>query len=127
MSRLKDMYKNEIIDAMTKKFEYKNVMEVPKLDKIVINYGSHLVGEGGGGYRILEASDLCKSASLLYPAVIHRCIGISELLIGLIESSERALTDAAVIAHKILNVIRIGELNSLSVCISDLSKAKVGV
>ena len=37
MSRLKEMYKNEIMDAMTKKFGYKNVMEVPKLDKIVIN------------------------------------------------------------------------------------------
>ena len=35
MSRLKEMYKNEIMDAMTKKFGYKNVMEVPKLDKIV--------------------------------------------------------------------------------------------
>ena len=42
MSRLKEMYKNEIMDAMTKKFGYKNVMEVPKLDKIVINMG---VGE----------------------------------------------------------------------------------
>ena len=30
MSRLKDLYKNEIMDAMTKKFGYKNVMEVPK-------------------------------------------------------------------------------------------------
>ena len=37
MSRLKELYKNEIMDAMTKKFGYKNVMEVPKLDKIVIN------------------------------------------------------------------------------------------
>ena len=37
MSRLKEMYKNEIMDAMTKKFGYKHVMEVPKLDKIVIN------------------------------------------------------------------------------------------
>ena len=42
MSRLKELYKNEIMDAMTKKFGYKNVMEVPKLDKIVINMG---VGE----------------------------------------------------------------------------------
>ena len=36
-SRLKEMYKNEIVDAMIKKFGYKNVMEVPKLDKIVVN------------------------------------------------------------------------------------------
>ena len=34
MSRLKETYKNEIVDAMIKKFGYKNIMEVPKLDKI---------------------------------------------------------------------------------------------
>ena len=39
MSRLKDLYKDEIVDAMIKKFGYKNIMEVPKLDKIVINMG----------------------------------------------------------------------------------------
>ena len=39
MSRLKEIYKNEIVDAMMKKFEYKSVMQVPKLDKIVINIG----------------------------------------------------------------------------------------
>ena len=50
MSRLKDLYKDEIVEAMIKKFGYKNVMEVPKLDKIVINMGvgavsyTHLVG-----------------------------------------------------------------------------------
>ena len=37
MTRLKETYLNEIVDAMTKKFGYKNVMQVPKLDKIVIN------------------------------------------------------------------------------------------
>ena len=37
MARLKETYLNEIVDAMMKKFEYKNVMQVPKLDKIVIN------------------------------------------------------------------------------------------
>ena len=53
MSRLKDMYKNEIIDAMTKKFEYKNVMEVPKLDKIVINMG---VGEAKDNAKVLDSA-----------------------------------------------------------------------
>ena len=42
MSRLHDLYTSEIVDAMVKKFGYKNIMEVPKLDKIVINMG---VGE----------------------------------------------------------------------------------
>ena len=39
MSRLKDLYSNEIKDDMVKKFGYKNVMQIPKLDKIVINMG----------------------------------------------------------------------------------------
>ena len=39
MSRLKDLYNEQIVEAMSKKFGYKNVMEVPKLDKIVINMG----------------------------------------------------------------------------------------
>ena len=42
MARLKELYQSEIVDAMIKKFGYKNIMEVPKLDKIVINMG---VGE----------------------------------------------------------------------------------
>ena len=53
MSRLKEMYKNEIMDAMTKKFGYKNVMEVPKLDKIVINMG---VGEAKENAKLLDAA-----------------------------------------------------------------------
>ncbi len=39
MARLKDMYYDSIVEAMTKKFGYKNVMEVPKLEKIVVNMG----------------------------------------------------------------------------------------
>ena len=39
MARLKDMYKAEVAPALMKKFEYKSVMQIPKLDKIVINVG----------------------------------------------------------------------------------------
>ena len=53
MSRLKDTYKNEIVDAMIKKFGYKNIMEVPKLDKIVINMG---VGEAKENAKLLDAA-----------------------------------------------------------------------
>ena len=53
MSRLKDQYKNEIMDAMTKKFGYKNVMEIPKIDKIVINMG---VGEAKENAKAMEAA-----------------------------------------------------------------------
>ena len=53
MSRLKEQYNNEIVDALTKKFGYKNVMQVPKLDKIVINMG---VGEAKENAKILESA-----------------------------------------------------------------------
>ena len=39
MEKLKELYQKEVVPAMMKKFEYKSVMEVPKLDKIVINIG----------------------------------------------------------------------------------------
>ena len=52
-SRLKEQYQNEIVDAMIKKFGYKNIMEVPKLDKIVINMG---VGEAKENAKLLEAA-----------------------------------------------------------------------
>ena len=53
MSRLKEMYSNEIKDAMMKKFGYKNVMQIPKLDKIVINMG---VGEARENAKVLDAA-----------------------------------------------------------------------
>ena len=53
MSRLKEIYKNEIVDAMMKKVEYKNVMEVPKLDKVVVNMG---VGEAKDNAKALESA-----------------------------------------------------------------------
>ena len=53
MSRLRDQYENEIKDAMVKKFGYKNVMEIPKLDKVVVNMG---VGEAKENAKILEAA-----------------------------------------------------------------------
>ena len=53
MARLKEMYQNEIVEAMIKKFGYKNIMEVPKLDKIVVNMG---VGEAKENAKLLEAA-----------------------------------------------------------------------
>ena len=42
MTRLRDLYLDEIVPALMEKFQYKNVMQVPKLDKVIINIG---VGE----------------------------------------------------------------------------------
>ena len=53
MSKYKEIYKNEIVEAMTKKFGYKNVMEVPKLEKIVINMG---VGEAKENVKVLDSA-----------------------------------------------------------------------
>ena len=53
MSRLKDQYKNEIMEAMIKKFGYKNTMEVPKLEKIVVNMG---VGEAKENAKLLDSA-----------------------------------------------------------------------
>ena len=53
MSRLKEQYKSEIVGAMIKKFGYKNIMEVPKLDKVVINMG---VGEAKDNHKVLESA-----------------------------------------------------------------------
>ena len=52
-SRLKALYNDEIVDAMIKKFGYKNIMEVPKLDKIVVNIG---VGEAKENAKVLESA-----------------------------------------------------------------------
>ena len=52
-SRLKEQYQNEIVPALTKKFGYKNVMQVPKLDKIVVNMG---VGEAKENAKLLESA-----------------------------------------------------------------------
>ena len=53
MARLRDTYKNEIVAKMTEKFGYKNMMQVPKLDKIVINMG---VGEAKENAKILDSA-----------------------------------------------------------------------
>ena len=53
MSRLKEQDQNEIVDALTKKFGYKNIMEVPKLDKVVINMG---VGEAKDNAKLLDSA-----------------------------------------------------------------------
>ena len=52
MARLRDMYKAEIAPALMKKFEYKTVMQIPKLDKIVINVG---VGEAKDNAKAIDS------------------------------------------------------------------------
>jgi large subunit ribosomal protein L5 len=52
-ARLKEKYKNEVAQAMMQKFGYKNVMEIPKVEKVIINMG---VGEAVGNPKVLDAA-----------------------------------------------------------------------
>ena len=51
--RLQEKYTNEVIQAMTEKFGYKNIMQVPKIEKVVINMG---VGEAKDNPKVLESA-----------------------------------------------------------------------
>lgn len=53
MNRLQEKYNNEIVPAMIEKFGYKNIMQVPKLNKIVINMG---VGEAKENAKVLDSA-----------------------------------------------------------------------
>jgi len=53
MNRLKEMYNEKIVPSLKEEFQYSNVMEVPKLEKIVINMG---VGDAAGNSKMLEAA-----------------------------------------------------------------------
>ncbi len=53
MSRLREYYENEIVDAMMKKFSYKNKMAVPRIEKIVLNMG---VGEAKDNAKVLDGA-----------------------------------------------------------------------
>jgi large subunit ribosomal protein L5 len=53
MSRLKDLYKSEVVAKLQEEFGYKNIMEVPKVTKITLNMG---VGEGIGDKKQVEAA-----------------------------------------------------------------------
>ena len=53
MARLEEFYKNEVAKALKEKFGYKNVMEIPKLDKITINIGA---GDSKDNSKLLDAA-----------------------------------------------------------------------
>ncbi len=52
MAQLKEQYKNEIAPALMKKFGYKSVMQIPKLDKVIINVGA---GEARDNPKVIDA------------------------------------------------------------------------
>ncbi len=61
MARLKDIYRDEVVKKLTEQFDYKNVMEVPRITKVTLNMG---VGEALGDRKVMEhaVSDMEKIA-----------------------------------------------------------------
>jgi large subunit ribosomal protein L5 len=53
MARLKDKYTSEVAPAMMEKFSYKNVMEIPKVEKVIVNMG---VGDAVGNPKVLDSA-----------------------------------------------------------------------
>ena len=69
MARLKEFYVNEVAPALMKKFSYKSVMQIPKLDKIVVNVGA---GEARENSKVIDA--ICKDLAAITgqkPLVCH--------------------------------------------------------
>jgi large subunit ribosomal protein L5 len=54
MPRYREQYKNEIVGRMMEEFKYKNVMQVPRIEKIVLNMG---LGEAIQDHKILEGAE----------------------------------------------------------------------
>jgi len=54
MARLKDLYKTEVAPALKAQFSYRNVMQIPRLEKIVLNMGVGQAGQTGGDSKLLD-------------------------------------------------------------------------
>ena len=64
MARLQDFYKQTVVPALMKEFGYKSLMEVPRIEKIILNMG---VGEAVGDKKVMEhaVSDMQKIAAAI--------------------------------------------------------------
>ena len=60
MARLKETYKSEVAPALMKKFNYKSVMQIPKLDKVIINIGC---GEARDNSKVIDETTLNQKPS----------------------------------------------------------------
>lgn len=54
--RMKSLYQNTVVPALQKEFGYKNVMQVPRLEKVVINMGVGAAGQTGGDAKLLDGA-----------------------------------------------------------------------
>ncbi|MEE1185854.1 MAG: 50S ribosomal protein L5 [Acutalibacteraceae bacterium] len=69
MARLKDTYKSEVAPALMKKFNYKSVMQIPKLDKVIINVGC---GEAKDNSKVIDA--VCNDLALITGQKAVACV-----------------------------------------------------
>ena len=97
------------------------------LYKIVIDFGSYLVLEGGCGERVLVVARLCKSSFLSDAAVKHGCKGVCKLTVGAIHFLKCSHTNAAIGGTEVDAVGSIGKLNALALLVSDLAKSHIRV
>ncbi len=83
MSRLAELYKAEVAPALMKKFEYKSVMQIPKLDKVVLNIGA---GEARENSKVIDAiiEDLTKiSGQKAVPTTAKKSVANFKLRAGM--------------------------------------------
>ena len=54
--RLKEVYKSKVVPSLKEKFSYKNSMEIPRIEKIVINMGLGRLSDGGKDKKVIDES-----------------------------------------------------------------------
>lgn len=83
MARLREFYKSEIVPNLMKKFSFKNIMQVPKIEKVVINVGAGEVRENSKAIESI-ASDLAKiTGQHAVPCLARRSISNFKIRAGM--------------------------------------------
>ena len=94
MARLQETYKNEVAPALNKKFGYKSVMQIPKLEKIVINVGC---GEARDNQKVMESiyGDLAKiTGQKAFPCKAKKSVANFKLREGMVIGAKVTLRGA---------------------------------
>ena len=68
MARLKEKYINEVVPGLQEKFNYSNVMAIPKLDKVTINIG---LGEAVANPKAVDAATKAASFKLFFNFILY--------------------------------------------------------
>ena len=69
MARLRELYQNEVVEKLRKDFNYKNIMEVPRVEKVVVNMG---LGEAIQNIKILDSATVELNAITGQKAVVTK-------------------------------------------------------